>query len=164
MQRSAIILFILLAVSGTKCQENRLLEITAGYVSTGALKDNKLSWEEIHQLSSGSFTCKEQENGDMMIQQSPQVNPARYTDRSATLKKSLKKIPIDILGFKLKGIFMDSSQPGDQYYALYVNPGVANSLLEVFYNQSIDIAGAAYYSDKAVHPFKDVGHLFSVHK
>ncbi|RXK83604.1 hypothetical protein [Filimonas effusa] len=155
-----VFFFLIAAVAFIKvnAQTASKLDISAGYISIFFKKGTAktVGWESTRRMPKGNFSCKEQEDGTLFLKYFPSDVITEYKVATRDIIGDPNKVPKQIAGFKLKGIYLNPVEPPEYYYALYIHPEYKNSLLIVGYLElGKFFTGANYYSETAENPFRE---------
>lgn len=144
------ILFTFVICKGTYGQ------VSAPYLSMSLeASDKRAKWQPMHKMPAGDFTLEWLKSGDIIVSYNRNEPPMKYLKETNFSAKDLKKIDKNILGFSLKGIYLDPEQPPEFYYVIYFNPKMKNSILLELHALLGHVVSATYYSDKKINPFQN---------
>jgi hypothetical protein len=130
-------------------------QVSAPYLSMSLeAKDNRARWQPMHKMPAGDFTLEWLKSGDIIVSYNRNEPPTKYLKETNFSSKDLQKLDKKILGFSLKGIYLDPEQPPEFYYVIYFNPKMKNSILLELHALLGHVVSATYYSDKKINPFQ----------
>ncbi|OMP79270.1 hypothetical protein [[Flexibacter] sp. ATCC 35208] len=155
-------LLIICACYITACNGQKTnLNVSADYISLYFAKDKNNTiahWENVRKMPIGAFTCKEQENGDLIIKYNPQDSVTKFVNVSndKSLKESLDKLPKNLSSLQIKGIYINPTEPFNFYQAVYSSKEIPNAICIVTFTiPGANIIGANFYSGEPVNPLKE---------
>lgn len=157
MKYTWFLFLTLLPFLGT-CQNKGKLDITAKYIAL-YLGDTSghAHWRPIRESPTGPFKCHEEENGDLTVTFNRIGPPSRFINETKNHSEDLKKIPMEIAGYKFKGVYYIETHPAALSHVFYYDEKRPNDLVFVRYLVvGQNLLSVNFHSDKQVNPLADL--------